>query len=49
MKKLIFLILILISTNLKANENSFEISANIVGKKCISHETPEFLFEFENP
>ena len=41
--------LILISTNLKANEDSFEISAHIVGKKCISHETPEFLFAFENP
>ena len=49
MKKLILLILILISTNLKANEDSFEISAHIVGKKCISHETPEFLFAFENP
>ena len=47
MKKIILLILILISSNSKAN-NIDEISAYIIGKKCVVHDTSEFLFEFEN-
>lgn len=47
MKKIIFLVFILISSNLKAN-NIDEISAHIIGEKCIVHDTSEFLFKFEN-